>query len=157
METQQTIFKVAADSWQIFVDGASRGNPGLAGAGVIVTKNNTLIQRYGYFLGEKTNNQAEYLALLIGLFLITEKFHATNNITVFSDSELLVRQMNGLYKIKNELLLPFYKRAKRTMLQTSYAVKHIPRSENSYADEMANKGVDSKKLPPEQFFAWLKS
>jgi len=157
MDTQQSIFEIASESWHIFVDGASRGNPGPAGAGIVITKNNELIERHGYFLQEKTNNQAEYLALLIGLFLITEKFHITNNITIFSDSELLVRQINGLYRVKNGSLSPLYNRAKRAMTQLYYAIKHIPRSENSYADAMANKGIDSEKMPPEQFFTWLKS
>lgn len=156
MDTQQTIFTISDEAWHIFVDGASRGNPGKAGAGIVITKNNKLIEHHGYFLDEKTNNQAEYLALLLGLFLITEQFHIKNNITIFSDSELLVRQISGVYRVKNELLIPLYKRAKKTMLTINYTIKHIPRSENSYADAMANKGIDSKKFPPEQFMAWLK-
>lgn len=160
METQCSIFSIDQSNtedhfWHLFIDGAARGNPGPAGAGVVITKNNRLIKRYGYFLGQKTNNQAEYLAFLIALFLITEQFHIKKNVTIFSDSELLVRQIQGAYRVKNQLLLDLYNRAKQLTKDIDYKMKHIPRSENSYADAMANIGIDKKNKLPDQFFAWF--
>jgi len=158
MDRQQTILSDSSQNqtWKIFVDGASRGNPGPAGAGIVITKNDRLIEKHGYFLEKKTNNQAEYFALLFGIFLITEHFCIEKNIIFFSDSELLVRQINGLYRVKNQLLLPLFNRAQEAMAQIDYKIKHIPRSENSYADAMANKGIDSKQFPPGVFLAWVK-
>jgi ribonuclease HI len=142
--------------WQLFVDGASRNNPGASGAGIVLAKNNHQIFHGGFFLGTKTNNQAEYLACIIGLFIATHEFQIKDHLTVYADSELLVRQLNGLYKVKNVLLQPLAQVAKQLMQHCNARIFHIPRSENGYADLMANKGIDLRHMPPNaclQFFA----
>ena len=79
--------------WKLFVDGASRKNPGKAGAGIYLVKEDKSILKKGFYLGTKTNNQAEYLALILGIFY-AKKYMAKNDmLTIFSDSELLVKHM----------------------------------------------------------------
>ena len=92
--------------YSVFTDGASRGNPGLAGAGfVIFDENGKEVAAKGIFLGEKTNNQAEYEALIEAL---TEASSiGIKRVKIFSDSQLLVRQMSGIYKIKNKNIIYF--------------------------------------------------
>src|SRR5579872_1960103 len=86
--------------WTLFVDGASRNNPGPSGAGMYIEKDGVLVIKDGYFLGIKTNNQAEYLALLLGLFMVAEHMHGKDQLRIISDSQLLVRQLMGVYKVR---------------------------------------------------------
>ena len=133
-----------ARALRIFTDGASRGNPGEAGIGVLVedSSGNRLreIRRY---LGKATNNQAEYTALLIGLQVCREM--GAEDISVFADSELLVKQMKGEYKVKHPLLLPLYTEAKKlTSGLKKFRITHIPRAKNAHADALANEAIDKK-------------
>jgi len=133
-----------ARALRIFTDGASRGNPGEAGIGVLVedSSGNRLreIRRY---LGKATNNQAEYTALLIGLQVCREM--GAEDISVFADSELLVKQMKGEYKVKHPLLLPLYTEAKKlTSGLRKFRISHIPRARNAHADALANEAIDKK-------------
>jgi len=141
--------------WQLYVDGGARGNPGPAGAGIVISKNNTLILSVGYFLGIKTNNQAEYLALLIGLFFLIKKFHVNDEIRIFADSNLMVQQINGKYKVKNLVLLQFCYAAKYLLQEINYSMHYIPREENVYADLMVNHGIDSRRELPKEFKDFL--
>lgn len=132
--------------WTLFIDGAARGNPGLAGAGIYLLKNNKVAAKNSYFLGTKTNNQAEYLALLYGLQ--TSKDHGFQNndhLTIYSDSELLVRQFKGIYKIKNQELKKLYDNAIDLLLDVDYKIEHIRREKNYIADELANIAIDKRK------------
>ena len=142
--------------WHIFIDGAARGNPGPAGAGIYILddKKKPVIKK-GFYLGERTNNQAEYLALAIALFLLKKEVRKMKQeipkIDFFSDSELLVKQMKGLYKIKNPIL-SLIKKLIDTMMpkEFSYSFTHVLRKENTNADKLANNGIDKKnKIPPE--------
>ena len=113
----------------------------------------------GYFLGEKTNNQAEYLALVLALFLLQKKIGRMEmeqvRITVFADSELLIRQMSGVYKVKNESIRK-YKAAIDSILDgLKYSFKHVMRENNSHADELANIGIENKKKVPASFVYFL--
>lgn len=131
-------------SLRIFTDGASRGNPGEAGIGVLIedSSGNRLkeIRRY---LGKATNNQAEYTALLIGLQASREM--GAEDISVFADSELLVKQMKGEYKVKHPLLLPLYTEAKAlTSGLKKFRITHVPRAKNAHADALANEAIDKK-------------
>jgi ribonuclease HI len=159
MFQQKSIFDLISekeeDVWYLFVDGAARGNPGPAGAGIIVSKNKKIIEKCGFFLGEKTNNQAEYLALLIGIFILTKQFHITHSIYIFSDSELLVNQIKGTYRVKNESLGDLHKKAQLLLKNVCFTIMHIPRSENSFADKMANDGIDKKNALPDSFKKWF--
>ena len=125
-------------------DGASRGNPGPAGAGAIITdeKGATLAEKAVY-LGEVTNNQAEYQALLIGLQEAIKL--APARLIVRMDSELIVRQLNGEYRVRNRDLLPLHNRARELMQQLAdVKVEHVPREENVYADRLANQAIDNR-------------
>ena len=148
--------KKKASVWTLFVDGASRNNPGPSGAGIYIEKDNILEIKEGYYLGIKTNNQAEYLALLLGLFILEEHVHSGDSVRIISDSQLLVRQLMGIYKVKQPHLQPLHAACKTRMQKLSATVAHVLRAENIEADAMANHGVDCKKVPPKHYIALLK-
>ncbi len=137
--------------WSLFIDGASRNNPGPSGAGIYLLKNGEPFLQQGYFLGTKTNNQAEYLALLLGLFLLEPLLAKDDLICVFSDSQLLVRQLNGIYKIKEASLVPLYTCAKNFLFKKNYVLEHILRYNNAAADKLANLGINRQTEPPGKF------
>jgi ribonuclease HI len=125
-------------------DGASRGNPGPAGAGAIISDSEgvTLTEKAVY-LGETTNNQAEYQALLIGLQEAVKL--APARLIVRMDSELIVRQLNGEYRVRNRDLQPLHSRARELMDQLNdVEVVHVPREENAHADRLANQAIDNR-------------
>lgn len=130
--------------WQLYVDGAARGNPGPAGAGIYIKKEEKAFIKQGFYLGKKTNNQAEYLALILGLCQLLSEAHPQDEIQIFSDSELLIRQIMGIYKVKDATLQRLYKRLMAMLESRLYVVKHVMREKNSIADALANEGVDKK-------------
>jgi ribonuclease HI len=124
------------------IDGASRGNPGPASYAVIIRRpDRSVVYQLGKYLGRATNNVAEYFALITAL-----DYCATSNISrlkVRSDSELLVRQMQGRYKVKSESLKPLHERAIRQSRGLAYfAIEHVRRELNSEADALANIALD---------------
>lgn len=126
----------------LYVDGASRGNPGPAGIGVVVAddKGKTVKTVYKY-LGESTNNVAEYNALICGL----EEAAAlgATNILVNMDSELVTKQMNGEYRVKNEDIRPLFEKALGVLKGfESFEIRHVDRSQNKEADKLANKAIN---------------
>lgn len=137
--------------WWLFVDGASRRNPGPAGAGIVIIKDGVPFYNDGIFLGKKTNNQAEYLALVYGLFVLSKDVAQDDRVRVISDSQLLVRQLNGQYRVKNALLKPLFVLAQKLCNPLNVIVKHVLREDNTQADAMANSGVDAKKRLPDDF------
>lgn len=147
--------KKVKDHWKLFVDGAARNNPGPAGAGIYIMKNGKSEKKAGYYLGRKTNNQAEYGALLIGLFLLKKMMHEDDHLDIISDSLLLVRQFQGEYKVKHPELKPLHMLAKQLIEGSHYAIAHVLREHNEIADEMANKGIDEKKSLPQDFITLL--
>lgn len=129
---------------RLHVDGASRGNPGEAGFGVHVCApdGSELAGLYGY-LGRATNNVAEYQALLHGLRFALER--GAREVDVFSDSELLVRQLAGRYRVKNPGLQPLFREAQSLLARFERArVSHVPREQNREADALANRAVDER-------------
>jgi len=129
-----------------FTDGASRGNPGESGIGVLLKdKEGNVIDSLSAYIGKATNNTAEYVALISGLRLVMK--HPCCHLVVHSDSELLVRQLNGKYKVKNELLKHYYEAVQKLLQELNCKVTfcHIPREQNAEADALANKGIDEKK------------
>jgi ribonuclease HI len=148
--------KKESSVWSLFVDGASRNNPGPSGAGIYIEKDNVLVIKTGYFLGIKTNNQAEYLALLLGFFILEEHVSAGDTVRIISDSQLLVRQLMGVYKVKQPHLIPLHAACKQKMQQFGATIAHVLRDENVEADAMANYGVDCKQLPPKKYNTLLK-
>ncbi|HCF57353.1 MAG TPA: RNase H [Myxococcales bacterium] len=129
---------------RLFSDGAARGNPGPAGAGaVLTTTDGTVVARLGKYLGTQTNNYAEYMGLLLGLEEALKL--GANEIEVVADSELMVRQLNGLYKVKNAGLKPLFQRAQGLLgLFRRSTVRHVPREQNKLADEMSNRAIDER-------------
>ncbi len=135
----------------IYIDGASRKNPGEAGAGIIIedNKGNRLAELNKY-LGIATNNEAEYKALIIALeHISSSSFFAKGKIkklVFYSDSQLLVRQMNGEYAVKSPNILPLYKKAGTILksLLKEFSFTYIPRELNKSADRLANLAIDSK-------------
>ncbi|MBU0618276.1 MAG: ribonuclease HI family protein [Planctomycetes bacterium] len=126
----------------VHVDGGSRGNPGPAGAGVTISSDDgTLIHEGAYFLGRQTNNGAEYHALIRALQRV-ERCGA-DTITVFSDSELLVRQITGAYRVKSLKLARLFEQVQLLLLKIPcWNIRHIHREENGRADELANLAID---------------
>jgi ribonuclease HI len=141
--------------WWLFVDGASRKNPGPSGAGIVIIKNGVPFFNDGIYLGKKTNNQAEYLALIYGLFVLSKEVNSNDQVRVISDSQLLVRQLNGQYRVKNALLKPLFVLAQNLCNPLNVVIEHVLREDNTQADAMANSGVDNKKRLPDDFLLFL--
>jgi ribonuclease HI len=143
--------------WRIFIDGAARGNPGQAGVGIALIINNVLVMKKSLYLGIKTNNQAEYLALVFALFLVKERIDTLSIhpiIAFYSDSELLVKQMNGLYKVKNAGLLRIKHVVEMLLKDLTYSFKHVFREENTIADSLANEAIDQRRELPEKLYTF---
>ena len=130
----------------IYADGAARGNPGPAGIGVVIEdERGRVLKEVSQFVGKKTNNQAEYIALIRGLEAAAE--YQADAVQVRLDSELLVHQLRGEYKVKSPLLKPLRNKAQR--LLTKYKVvgiEHIERQYNRAADRLANQAIDAAPM-----------
>jgi ribonuclease HI len=129
---------------RVYSDGAARGNPGPSGAGaVLVEPSGQIVDRLGKFLGVRTNNYAEYMGLLLGLKRARDL--GVREVEVFTDSELLIRQLGGRYQVKSSSLRPLYEEALK-LLNGFSRVKlvHVPREMNSAADEMSNRAIDER-------------
>ena len=129
--------------WSLRTDGGSRGNPGPAGCGFVLERpGGEVACRGGRFLGVKTNNEAEYEALLWGLASATT-FPDVRRLTVYADSELLVKQMNRVYRVKHPNLRPLFQRALQ-LARRFEAVRyvHVYREANAAADALANEAMD---------------
>lgn len=126
--------------YQLFFDGASKGNPGIAGAGGVIYHNGDELTTYTKHISHATNNVAEYLALYIGLLRCKEL-----NITeleVFGDSQLVIKQVTGEWKVKNKELKKVFDEIKSIEPYfTTISYKHVYRTKNKRADEMANIAV----------------
>ena len=142
---------------RIFTDGAARGNPGEAGAGVWIGDARGPLVAKSVYLGCTTNNVAEYMAFIVGL---KEALNLGGQaVTVFCDSELLVRQIKGIYKVKDEKLKVLYNEARKILGNfTRHEIIHIPRTKNKIADELANKAIDgADRIDAENLDAELKA
>ena len=129
---------------RVYSDGAARGNPGPSGAGaVLVEPGGQVVAKVGKFLGNQTNNYAEYMGLLIGLK--HAKALGAKEIEVFADSELLIRQLGGRYQVKSPSLRPLYEEAVKLLNDFSRVkLVHVPREMNAAADEMSNRAIDER-------------
>lgn len=131
-------------TYKLFSDGACRGNPGIGGAGAVITDSGeNIIWEGKEYLGHCTNNIAEYKALILGLNGALSRGY--KKIEIYMDSELLAKQINGSYRVKNENLQILMKEV-RALLSAfeSVQVKHVPRLHNSHADRLANLAIDEK-------------
>jgi ribonuclease HI len=128
-------------SIEVYIDGAARGNPGPAGIGVVIKDGPKIIEELGAYIGKSTNNIAEYMALIRGLEEVL--IRGFKSATFYSDSELLVKQLNGEYKVKHENLVPLHYHI-LTLIDRmkDFSIKHVTRDKNEHADKMANEGID---------------
>jgi len=128
----------------IYIDGASKGNPGRAGAGVWVTNGEgEKLLAFSRYLGHKTNNEAEYWALLLGLR--EAKRLEGKSIRIFTDSELIERQIKGLYRVKNLNLRTLHQKAIQALSHfPSFEIESIPRERNREADRLANEAIERR-------------
>ena len=129
---------------KLFTDGGSRGNPGPSAIAFVICKmDNSVVEKSGEYIGATTNNQAEYQALKMGL----KKAHelGVRKLIVSLDSELVVKQINGVYKIKNAELMPHYNEVKSLAgLFEQITFQHVPRVLNAEADKEVNRILDSQ-------------
>ena len=127
----------------VWTDGAARGNPGPAGAGAqLTTLKGEVVGEIAEGLGETTNNVAEYTAAIRGLERAAEL--GATDVVLRSDSQLLINQLSGRYRVKSEHLIPLYRRL-RDLARGFERIRfeHVPRERNTEADRLANEGVDA--------------
>jgi len=126
----------------IFADGASRGNPGPAAIGAVIKdEQGRLIASISRRIGKATNNQAEYRAIIVALEEATKL--GANQVEIHSDSELVVKQINGEYRVKKVTLKPLYQQVKQRQGQLKgFTITHVLRQQNIEADKLANKALD---------------
>lgn len=127
----------------IYTDGASRGNPGHAGIGVVIaSEDGAVLREIGEYIGKTTNNVAEYKALIRGLEEAADL--GADTVQLSTDSELMARQLAGVYKVKADNLKPLYDQAVRLLrCFRKVSITHVMRELNKRADQLANEGVDS--------------
>ena len=132
----------AARHLRLFTDGAARGNPGPAGLGVVIEDADGMrLQGQCRYIGETTNNQAEYFALIQGLE--TALAWQPERLDVYLDSKLVAEQLAGAYRVKHKLLEPLHRRAKELLARfPQVSVGHVERERNRGADALANKAID---------------
>lgn len=132
---------------KIHTDGGSRGNPGPAGIGVFIQGDKE--KEYYEFIGEATNNEAEYQGLILALkkvkSLLGKDVAYSSDVTIYVDSELMVKQINGEYKIKDEKIQPLYLEAHNLMVPFgNVKIISVPREENKRADALVNQALDEE-------------
>lgn len=131
-------------TWLLYTDGASRGNPGLAGIGAVLYRQvggrSEEVDSVSETIGHATNNVAEYKAMLAGLKMAAPRDPGL--LIIRADSELLIKQLKGVYRVRNERLQPLYLEAKRLLRALPSRLEHVPREMNVRADELANQALD---------------
>jgi ribonuclease HI len=132
----------AIAAYQANVDGGSRGNPGPAAYGVVVRDpRGEIVARLKKYIGKNTNNVAEYFGLIAALDYAQN--HGIRALRIESDSELMVKQMRGQYKVKSEELKPLFERAKKmSQMFESFRISHVYREQNKEADALVNQALD---------------
>jgi len=132
------------DNLAVYIDGGARGNPGPAGGGFAAFQHGKIVLKGSEFYGEKTNNQAEYLALRMALREVYAKIGESDiEVNCFMDSKLAVEQMNGNYKVKSPNVKPLFQEVRRIADQfKNFSISHVPREENTVADALANQAMD---------------
>ncbi|HTX60050.1 MAG TPA: ribonuclease HI family protein [Verrucomicrobiae bacterium] len=139
-----TLFDAAPPEATLFADGGSRGNPGPAASGaVLLDAGGEVIAESGRFLGVATNNVAEWTALLLGLEAAAER--GIRRLAVRLDSELVVKQLRGEYRVKHADLQPLHRKATALLRRFEHVdVRHVPRKQNALADRLVNHVLDQE-------------
>lgn len=129
---------------KVFCDGGSRGNPGPSASGVVITTtNDEVLAEYCQYLGIQTNNYAEYSAVLLALRNIEDQ-HLNGKITFYLDSQLVVRQLNGEYKVKHANIKDLHKQIIEKISDLNISFHHVYREDNKLADAQVNKCLDDR-------------
>jgi ribonuclease HI len=125
------------------VDGGARGNPGPAAIGVVVRNDDgAVVEQVGETIGQATNNVAEYRALLRGIELAAA--HGADEVELIGDSELIVRQIEGRYKVKHADMKELHAQAKKMLAGfDSWSIRHVKRAQNADADKLVNQALDN--------------
>ena len=127
----------------LFFDGACRGNPGPMAIGAVLLENEKKVRELSKNIGRGTNNIAEWSALIEGLKLAIS--HGCSELEVRGDSQLIIRQISGRYRVKSENLIPLFNEARKLCENfEKLSFKWVQREENSYTDALSNKALDSK-------------
>lgn len=130
----------------IYTDGGARGNPGPAALGVVIYDGHEkILKKYGKYLGERTNNEAEYEAVIDALAAAAEM--AATELEFNLDSELVVRQFNNIYRVKNHRMQELMVKARN--LETKFkkiSFRHVPREKNRLADQLVNEAIDQAQI-----------
>jgi len=128
----------------VYTDGAARGNPGPAAIGAVIKdEKNQPVSRISQRIGFATNNQAEYIAVITALEKAVKM--GASQVTIKSDSELVVKQLNGKYRVKKASLMPLFQRVGQLIGSfESFTITYIPREHNRQADQLANRALDAK-------------
>jgi ribonuclease HI len=139
---------VAGGDWVAYIDGGARGNPGPAGYGVVIQDGGgQTLETLSRSIGKTTNNVAEYQALFAALQYVLDQ--RGTRLRVNCDSELIVRQMQGRYRVKSPDLLPLHQRARELAGRLDrFAIQHIPREQNAQADRLANDAMNQAQEAP---------
>lgn len=128
---------------KVYTDGGSRGNPGKSACAFVVYDTDTVIHQDKFFLGINTNNQAEYHALLFALKYLNQK--SILEAEFFSDSELMVKQIKGIYRVKDEGIQKVFTEVKNEIAKLKkFSINHVRREENKLADQLVNKCLDEE-------------
>ncbi len=133
---------------KIYCDGGARGNPGPAAYSFIVVENEKVVYKKSRFLGRRTNNFAEYSGVLAALEWLIKKSAGLDNVPIFLDSQLAVKQLNGEYKVKSSNLKPLITKIKllENNMDTKINFYFLPRDKNKLADFLVNKTLDKNRL-----------
>ncbi|MGE5335972.1 MAG: ribonuclease HI family protein [Nitrososphaerota archaeon] len=131
------------------VDGGSRGNPGPAAIGVVVRAGDEVLEEVGETIGTATNNVAEYRALLRGIELARAR--GASELELIGDSQLVVRQVEGRYKVKNAGMKELHEEVRRALRDfDSWSIRHVRREQNADADRLVNEALDGKRRGAEE-------
>lgn len=133
------------NKYLVYTDGGARGNPGPSGIGVVIyDKDGEIVLKKSEYIGTKTNNQAEYQALILGLNEVGNL--KADEVTCYLDSELVTKQMRGEYRVRNKNIAPLYQIASKLAKKfDKINFQHIPREENKEADFLVNEALDRVK------------
>lgn len=145
----------SAHHFVAYIDGASRNNPGQSGIGIYIQRDGEVYLQKGFYVGIKTNNQAEYLALIVALIALQKLYRTGDTVHIISDSLLLVKQIAGQYRIRNPELQKLYAVAYVLRSQVHASVSHVLREHNKHADLLANKGIDEHINIPQTLLTQL--
>lgn len=140
-ESSDRIRSMQYDELQFFTDGGSRGNPGPSASGIVIlTMDNEVIEAFGVYLGKTTNNQAEWSAVKFALEAIAK--YKPKRVHSFMDSELVCKQLNGQYRVKNPDLMPIFHDVKALASNYDIEFQHVYREKNKLADAQVNLAID---------------